>query len=177
MDPFVGQIALFGFNFAPAGWAICDGSLLPISQNDALFALIGTTYGGDGQTNFALPDLRGRIPVHQGQGPGLGNWTMGERAGSETVTLTQGQMPSHGHALVASAANPAAGATAIPGPSVMLASGGTAVTPYAPAGGSATGLSASSVSVAGGSQPHDNMMPTLVANYCISLFGVFPSPS
>ena len=118
MESFVGQIMLFGFGFAPDGWALCDGSLLPIAGNEALFTLIGTTYGGDGDSTFALPDLRGRIPIHMGQAPGLNGYTLGERAGSERVSLQASEMPSHMHLIEAASAE--SGATGTPGPTVVF---------------------------------------------------------
>ena len=166
---------MFGFGRTPNGWQACDGSLLPISQYDALFALIGTTYGGDGQTTFAVPDLRGRLPIHQGQGPGLSNYVIGQRAGTETVTVLPTQMPAHTHTLVAtsgaaSAATPAN--TVLPG----SVSGETFYVSDI-TGATALPMSAQSTSLAGGSQPHENCMPTLTVQYCIATFGIFPSPA
>ena len=166
--PYVGEIRLFAGNFAPVGWMFCQGQILAISENDVLFTLIGTTYGGDGQQTFALPDLRGRVPVHQGQGPGLSPRVIGERAGSETVTLLASQLPNHTHALHASTAS-ATGTT--PGGAMLAA---TSAASYGPGPG-AVAMAPGGVSSAGGGQPHDNMAPTLVVNYIISLFGVFPS--
>lgn len=169
-DPFIGEVRLFAGNFAPQDWAFCDGSILPISQYDTLFALIGTTYGGDGQQTFALPDLRGRVPIHQGAGAGLSNRTLGELAGAESVSLAAAQMPAHTHSLRAStatgAAAPTGGVLAANGVSVYGA--GAATTPMAPQGISAA---------AGGSQAHNNMAPFLAVNYIIALFGIFPSQS
>lgn len=171
MEPFIGQIMLFGFNFTPYGWAICDGRLLPISENEALFALIGTTYGGDGMTTFGLPDLRGRIPICMGWGAGLSSYDLGEMGGTEQVTLVLPQAPAHSHMLEV-AANPSS-STQVPGPSaVFAASKGPNL--YGQAGSPASTLGAC-IDAAGGSQPHENMMPTLVANYCIALQGIFPS--
>lgn len=168
--PYVGEVRLFAGNFAPSGWMLCLGQLIPISEYEVLFNLIGTTYGGDGQATFALPDLRGRVPVHQGAGPGLSPRVMGELGGTETVTLQAGHMPLHTHALVASTAT-ASGST----PSgAMLAS--TTVASYDP-NPATTPMASGAVSSAGGSQPHDNMAPTLTLNYIISLFGIFPSPN
>jgi microcystin-dependent protein len=178
-QPFVGQLALFGFNFAPVGWLPCNGSLLPISQYDVLFALIGTTYGGDGVNTFALPDLRGRVPVHVGgsAGPGLQTWVLGERLGSETVTLTSQQLPSHNHNLTAATASPNAVPSAIPGPTVTLAAGGNGLGVYAPntTGATAEAMNANALSPVGGNQPHENRMPTTAMNYCIAWAGIFPS--
>ena len=170
-QPFIGQLAYFGFNFPPVGWAPCDGRLLLITQYTALFSLIGTTYGGDGQTTFAVPDLRGRLPVHQGQGPGLSNYVIGQKAGVESVTLASQHLPSHSHSVVASATNPNASPTATPGNSVSFATGGGSVAPYAPnaTGATAQQLAANSINIAGASQAHNNMMPITVGNICICL--------
>lgn len=165
-DPFVAEIRIFPFNFAPRGWAWCDGQLLPLSQNTALFSLLGTTYGGNGANNFALPDLRGRAPMHPGQGPGLSLHDLGETGGSETVTLLESEIPAHSHTLSASirpadALNPATLAV------------GTGNNVYAPP--SNTTLAASeALAPAGGSQPHNNMQPYLTFYFCIALQGVFP---
>lgn len=173
--PYIGEIRMFGFGTrgAPNGWQACDGSLLPISQYDALFALIGTTYGGDGQTTFAVPDLRGRVPIHQGQGPGLSNYVLGQRAGTETVTVLPTQMPAHTHTVVATTA---AATTGTPGTTVIpgaVANQTMYVTDTS--GGTPFTLSAQSVTNAGGSQPHENCMPTLTVQYCIATQGIFPS--
>ncbi|MDE3080797.1 MAG: phage tail protein [Paracoccaceae bacterium] len=177
MEPIIGQILLFAFPRVPTGWAACNGQLLSIAQYDALFSLIGTTYGGDGQSTFALPDLRGRVPVHQGQGNGLSTYVMGQQTGSEQVTLTLASMPSHSHSLQAATAAPAQGATGTPGPQVEFAVASGA-SPYTAApSGSPAMLAGQSVGPAGGNMPHDNMMPTLVMNYCIALYGIFPTPS
>lgn len=170
-NPYVGEIRLFGGNFAPAGWAFCDGSLLSIAENDVLFALIGTTYGGDGQTTFALPDLRGRVPVHQGQGPGLQNYVVGQSYGVETVTLTEAQMPSHTHQMQASTHV----ASASKGPTDVLgASPDTMIYGSTPGGGA---LAKNTIGTQRGGQPHDNMGPGLAINFIISLFGIFPTQS
>ena len=169
-QPFVGEIRMFGGNFAPAGWAFCSGQLMPISENETLFNLIGTTYGGDGQETFALPDLQGRIPIHAGQGPGISqSYQLGESAGAESVTLTVSQMPIHTHALIASS-DP--GNATSPGGNLLANPFNTF--PYFPASG-ALQLSAQTLQPAGGSQPHDNMMPFLCVSFIISLFGIFPS--
>ena len=165
-QPYVGEIRMFGGNFAPAGWAFCDGSILAISENDVLFNLIGTTYGGDGQSTFGLPDLRGRTPVHMGQGS-----VIGEQAGSEWVTLNIQQLPSHGHPMVASqsaadAISPAGGFPATP-PSLAMYFNSAPDAAMNPA----------AIPPVGGSQPHDNMQPYLVISFIISLFGIFPSQS
>jgi microcystin-dependent protein len=171
-EPYVGEIRLFGCNFAPAGWAFCAGQLMSIAENETLFTLIGTTYGGDGVTTFGLPDLRGRVPVHTGQGPGLSNRILGEQSGTETVTLTSNQIPAHNHTAVATTG---AATTGTPGPSVIpgaVASQTMYVTDML--GAMPFNASGASVGTAGGSQPHENCMPTLTLNYCISLFGIFP---
>ena len=167
---FVGEIRMFGGNFAPAGWHFCDGSLMPISENDTLFNLIGTTYGGDGQETFGLPDLRGRLPIHAGQGPLITqNYLLGEKAGVETVTLTTNQIPNHNHALLASGYP----GNAI-GPQGNVLANPVNTFPYFPAPGSLQ-LNSQTLQPAGGSQPHDNMMPFLCISFSISLFGVFPT--
>ena len=164
-EPYVGEIRMVGFQFAPVGWALCNGQLLAISQNEVLFQLIGTTYGGDGQNTYALPDLQGRRVVHQGPG-----YVIGQTGGAEAVTLTGEQMPSHSHAAQASS-HP--GTTTSPQNAYWA--GGTASTrPYTPAGGDA-GMLSGIVSSVGGSQPHDNMPPFLTINFIISLFGIFPT--
>lgn len=166
MDPFVGEIRLFGGNFAPQGWAFCDGSLLPISEYETLFNLIGTTYGGDGQSTFALPDLRGRVPVHMG-----GNYVIGQSAGTETVTLTTTQIPAHNHAW---AAGSSAGASAVPDNNIYGASSGFDMYFPDPDGND---MNAGAITLTGGSQPHENMMPFECVSYIISLYGIWPSQS
>jgi microcystin-dependent protein len=170
MNPYVGEIRMFGGTFAPVGWALCEGQPLPISENETLFQLIGTIYGGDGEQTFNLPDLRGRAPVHMGQGPGITtSYQIGEQFGVESVTLTAQQIPQHQHALLARAAG---GNSSTPDGNVLASPPGTAMyvrdTPYAQ-------LSPTIVGPAGGSQPHDNRMPYLAVNFIISLFGIFPS--
>lgn len=166
--PFLGSVKMFGGNFAPRGYALCAGQLLAISQNDALFALIGTVYGGDGQTTFGLPDLRGRAPMHFGQGPGLPSYSLGQTLGTETVTLTAQELPTHSHTLGANA-GPGSGA----GPAAAVWAQSTATQNY---GASAnTQMNAGLVGVAGGNQPHDNMPPSLAINFIIALEGIFPS--
>jgi microcystin-dependent protein len=173
VEPFVGQIQTFGFNFAPRGWATCDGQLLQISSNSALFSLLGTTYGGDGRVTFGLPDLRGRVPLHHGAGPGLTNRTMGERAGTETVTLNANSMPTHTHeaTLEGSTQKPAQGDDGTP-TNKVLARGNQYFD-----GNSDTDMGATSITNAdtGGGQAHANMQPFLSINFCIALTGVFPS--
>jgi len=163
-EPFIGEIRAFGFNFAPRGWAMCNGQLLAIAQNTALFSLLGTMYGGNGQTTFALPDLRGRTPTHNGQGPGLTSRTMGELSGEENHTLVQTEMPQHTHAQPASNAQQDTNrpANAVP------ARGGVYT-------GATDGAVMDPTTVSGGSQPHNNMPPYLVVNYCIALEGIYPS--
>ncbi len=162
-QPYLGEIRMFAGNFAPAGWAFCEGQLLPIAQYDTLFTLIGTTYGGDGQTTFALPDLRGRIPIHQGQGGGLSPYALAESGGVEGVTLTTNQIPSHSHALQAST-NAASGST----PAGNVTGTPTTISLYRAATPTVS-LNSS------GSQPHGNFQPYLCVNFIISLFGPFPS--
>jgi microcystin-dependent protein len=167
-QPFVGEIRMFGGNFAPAGWALCNGALVPIDQNPTLFQLIGTTYGGDGQNNFALPNLQSRIPLHVGPG-----FALGQSGGSETVTLTTAQIPAHSHVPQgATAGSQVSPANNFPG----AATGGTGSVIY---GGAApnTTLVPATIGSSGGNQPHDNMQPFLVVNFIISLFGIFPSQS
>lgn len=171
VDPFVGELMIFAGNFAPRGWAFCDGQLLPIAQNTALFSLLGTMYGGNGQTTFGLPDLRGRAPIHVGQGPGLSNFTQGELGGEENHTLTAAEMPAHTHTAYADATN-----GTVDSPVNALPARNPASIPAYGAGASAT-LAANHVGTAGGSQAHNNMPPYLVLNYCIALQGVFPSRS
>jgi microcystin-dependent protein len=170
-DPFVAEIRVFPFNFAPKGWAWCDGQLLPLSQNTALFSLLGTTYGGNGKSNFALPDLQGRAPMHPGQGPGLSLHDLGETGGSETVTLLLPEMPFHGHSLVASSGDEAESNiptnNALTRAKLNIYSNNTTVTPLAP----------EALPPAGGNQPHNNMMPYLTFYFCIALQGVFPPRS
>ncbi|WP_224371934.1 phage tail protein [Hyalangium versicolor] len=172
-EPFVGEIRLFSGNFAPRGWAFCEGQLLSIAQNQALFAILGTTYGGNGQTTFALPDLRGRYPMQPGQGPGLSPRTLGEQGGVETVTLVANQMPAHNHSL---AANGAQGDQFSPQgtvPAVIIDSTGQPVNAYSNTANAT--MAAQAMSLAGGSQPHNNMSPFLCINFIIALQGVFPS--
>ena len=168
-DPFVAEIRIFPFNFAPKGWAWCNGQLMPISQNTALFSLLGTTYGGDGKSTFALPDLQGRAPMHPGQGPGLSLHDLGETGGAEAVTLLESEMPVHAHQVMSSTFG---GDNILPGPTVTLAgsSGGNAYAPPPPTSQAA----AQALPPAGGDQPHNNMMPYLTFYFCIALQGVFP---
>ena len=168
-DPFVAEIRIFPFNFAPKGWAWCNGQLLPLSQNTALFSLLGTTYGGNGKSNFALPDLQGRAPMHPGQGPGLSLHDLGETGGSETVTLLESEIPAHTHMLrgTNSEAEAALPSDAVIGRqtfNVFQATVNANLTPMAP----------ESLAPAGGDQPHNNMMPYLTCYFNIALQGVFP---
>jgi microcystin-dependent protein len=173
-DPFVGEIRLFGFPRVPTGWLACNGQTLPISNYQVLYALIGTTYGGDGQSTFLLPNLQGRAAIGQGQGQGLPNYPMGQPGGEEVHTLIDAEMPSHSHALTSSTTV----ATAVtPGPTLHLAtiSAGTLYAP--PANIPSYDVMAACVQTAGNSLPHDNMMPTVVCNYCICYEGVYPATS
>jgi len=168
-DQFLGSITLVGFNFAPVGWAFCNGQLMAINQNQALFALLGTQFGGDGQTTFALPDLRGRVPVHQGQGAGLSNYVMGEVLGSESVTLTTQQIPAHTHT-VAPGASSGEPTTDRPDGAYPSANGY-----YSSSATSGVTMPAPTVSNVGGNQPHSNIQPVLALNFIIALEGIFPS--
>ena len=168
-QPYVGEIRLFAGNFNPAGWALCNGQILPISENETLFQLIGTTYGGDGQATFALPNLQSRVPIHMGTATSGVTYTLAEAAGVESVTLTTQQIPSHTHPLLVSGDS---GSTANPGGAMPA----TGVTIYRPQPASVL-MNASAITPVGGSQPHENMQPFLCINYIISLFGIFPSPT
>jgi microcystin-dependent protein len=168
MDPFVAEIRIYPFNFPPKGWAFCDGQLLPISQNTALFSLLGTTYGGDGKSTFALPNMQGNAPMHPGQGPGLSLHDLGETGGSETVSLLESEIPAHSHTLRASLDD---ADLRIPTASRSLAKANSSV--YV-TGNPNTALAAEGLTPAGGDQPHNNMMPYLTLNFCIALQGVFP---
>jgi len=169
MDPFVAEIRIFPFNFAPKGWAFCDGQILPLSQNTALFSLLGTTYGGDGKSNFALPNMQGNAPMHPGQGPGLSLHDLGETGGSETVTLLESEIPAHSHALRADILDIADTNVVSPNASYALSSGGTL---YQAAGNAI--LADVALAPAGGDQPHNNLQPYLTLNFCIALQGVYP---
>jgi microcystin-dependent protein len=171
-DPFVAEIRIFPFQITPKGWARCDGQLLPISQNTALFSLLGTFYGGDGKSNFALPDVGGRAPMHPGQGPGLTEHFLGETGGAETVSLLESEMPAHSHGLQAS--NSAGIAQSPVGNLLAGGVGGIAMYADPPPPGSLTALSDVALPPAGGDQPHNNMQPYLTLNFCIALQGVFP---
>jgi microcystin-dependent protein len=170
MDPFYAEIRIFPFNFPPKGWAFCDGQILPLSQNTALFSLLGTTYGGDGKSTFALPNLQGAVPMHPGQGPGLSLHDLGETGGTETVTLLESEIPAHSHAVQA---NAAPSDLQLPGSDRALAraTGGNA---YKAPPAATTQLSDQALTPAGGDQPHNNLQPYLTLNFCIALQGVFP---
>ena len=168
-EPFVGEIRMFAGNFAPRGWAFCDGQLLAISQNDALFSLLGTIYGGDGRTTYGLPDMRGRIPIHAGSGPGLSPRRLGAKGGTENETLIVNQLPSHSHAWrassgVAGQSQPVGHALAQSGSNIYIASSTNLVN-----------LSSNSVTSTGGSRSHTNLMPFLCIHFIIALFGIYPS--
>ena len=175
-EPFLSEIRMMSFNFPPKGWAFCNGQFLPINQNQALFSLLGTTYGGNGQTNFALPDLRGRVPIHTG-----GGHSLGEAAGSSGVTVNIQQLPTHTHTMQAKAAQAPLIGGAVTGPTKSLAQAAISnanppptVNLYA-TGAPLVAMAANSTSNTGGSQPHNNMMPYLTINFCIALQGIFPS--
>lgn len=167
-DPFVAEIRIFGFNFAPKGWAFCQGQILPLSQNTALFSLLGTTYGGDGKSNFALPNLQGSAPMFWGQGPGLSLHDIGETSGSENITLLQSEMPIHSHQV--SVVPDLSNSGGIPGPQSYLAIAN--IPTYNSVAN--TSMSPNELSITGGSLPHNNMQPYLTLNFCIALQGVFP---
>jgi microcystin-dependent protein len=167
-DPFLGELKLFPYNFAPRGWAFCNGQILSIAQNTALFSLLGTTYGGNGQTTFALPDLRGRVPISSGQGPGLSSYSLGQVGGSENETLLIQQMPAHTHLVQATTEH---ATRSQPGGKVPAAVSAGAY------GGPATDatMAPNMIGMAGNSQPHNNLSPYLTLNWCIALTGIFPS--
>lgn len=169
-EPFLSEIRIMSFSYAPRGWAQCNGQLLPINQNQALFSLLGTTYGGNGQTNFALPDMRGNVPLHEGSGH-----TLGEKAGAQAVTITASTMPTHPHDFSSNTCVQSASANATVGPpaSNYWANSGRAA--YSTGGVSLGAMAPGAVTNVGGSQPHTNMQPYLVLNFCIALVGVFPS--
>lgn len=174
MDPFLAEIRIFPFNFAPRGWATCDGQLMPISQNTALFSLLGTFYGGDGKSNFALPNLQGRSPLQPGQGPGLSLYFLGQTGGEDTVTLLQTEIPMHNHTVSAKTAGTAADPNGLlwgnPG-------GRPAPNFFATAAGTPQNMNPSALSPSGSSQPHNNLMPYLTMNFCIALQGIYPPRS
>lgn len=169
-EPFLAEIRIVGFNFAPRGWAFCDGQILPINQNQSLYSLLGTTYGGDGRTSFALPDIRGRTPIHVGQNPSGGQFfTEGKKSGEETHTLSAAEMPQHNHDARASGA-----AANAPNSSGALLGQSQPFPVYEPPGNSVN-LNSGAIANVGGGQAHNNMQPYLVINYCIALQGLFPS--
>lgn len=170
-QPYVGEIRMFGGTFAPAGWMFCDGQLLPISENETLFNLIGTTYGGDGESTFALPNLQSRVPIHQGSGPDGNNYVLAETGGVEEVTLTMNQIPTHNHAFLGSST-----AATLTSPSGSVV-GTSAQVDYLTIAQASVALNANAITPVGGSQPHSNLQPYLTLNFIISLFGIFPSPS
>src|SRR5262245_14048242 len=173
-NPFLAEIRILPFNFAPKGWAFCDGQLLPISQNTALFSLLGTTYGGDGKSNFALPNMQGNAPMHPGQGPGLSLHDLGETSGSDTVSLLESEIASHSHTLMGQGA---LGNRTTPAANAIARTSGS--TPFVPSSGNPplVTMAATALAPAGGSQPHNNLQPYLTLNFCIAMQGVFPPRS
>ncbi|TPK71836.1 phage tail protein [Mesorhizobium sp. B2-4-15] len=171
-DPFVAEIRIFPFNFPPKGWAFCDGQLLPLSQNTALFSLLGTTYGGDGKSNFALPDMQGNAPMHPGQGIGLSLHYLGETGGSDTVSLLQSEIPSHSHFMRAHNGDPADIQTPTPATSFAQSAQGNAY--QATTNANMVAMADQALTSAGADQPHNNLMPYLTLNFCIALQGVYP---
>jgi microcystin-dependent protein len=171
-DPFIGEIRMFGFNFAPVGWATCSGQLMPINQNTALFSLLGTYYGGNGTTTFALPDLRSRVAVNQGQGTGLSSYVIGQQGGTENTTLLQGNMPAHNHT-VSPAASDANAQVSRPGGAVLAR---TATSIYNSASDGTT-MAGATTSTNGSNQPFSNLQPYLAVNFCIAVQGIYPSRS
>ncbi|MEM5585249.1 tail fiber protein [Roseibium sp. AS2] len=173
-EPFIAEIRIFAGNFAPRGWAFCDGQLLPIAQNTALFSLIGTTYGGDGRTTTALPNLQGRAPMHPGRGPGLTSRRLGERVGAETVTLTEAQIPSHSHTVRASSTS---GGIAIPAVTTSFGRSGSDRAYHSDTASNLVDMAFEALSTTGGGQAHDNVQPYLAMNFIIALLGLYPSRS
>jgi microcystin-dependent protein len=170
-DQFVAEIRIFGFNFAPTGWALCNGQILPISQNTALFSLLGTTYGGNGQSTFALPDMQDNAPMHPGQGPGLSLHDLGEQGGEPFVTLLESEIPVHNHVVQAYTGDPAD--SRIPNPNESLGAPAPGLL-YNPTTSGLKTMAPQAFTPAGGSLPHNNMMPYLTLNFCIALQGIFP---
>jgi microcystin-dependent protein len=175
MEPFLGEIRMTGFNFAPVGWALCNGQILSIAQNTALFSLLGTTYGGDGRATFALPDLRGRVPLHQGQGPGLQPFVLGEVGGEPTHTLITPEMPAHNHLAQAMAYNGAGNSNVAAGHAWAKDAGTQSATYTTNAPNISMAPNTVNVAITGSSQPHNNMQPYLTVNFIIALQGIFPS--
>lgn len=171
MDPFVAEIRIFPFNFAPKGWAFCDGQLLPISQNTALFSLLLTTYGGDGKANFGLPNIQGAAPMHPGQGPGLSLHDLGETGGSDTVTLLESEVPAHNHTIGTATAT---GDLKVPDSGAVLTRSKGGSVYEIPPGTNLQNLAGQALTPAGGDQPHNNLQPYLTLNFCIALQGVYP---
>jgi microcystin-dependent protein len=174
-EPFIGEIRIFGGNFAPRGWALCDGQLLAVSQNDALFSLLGTIYGGDGRTTFGLPDMRGRVPVHAGTGPGLSNRRLGAKGGTETVTLSAGQVPSHNHGGALRAVGSDATSSDPTGRMFARATKSAAYHTGTGRGEGTVSMASGTLTSTGGNQPHTNLAPTLCLNFIIALVGIYPS--
>jgi microcystin-dependent protein len=170
MDPFVAEIRIFAFSFPPRGWAFCDGQLMSISQNTALFSLLGTTYGGDGKSTFGLPDMQTNVPMNFGQGPGLSNYFLGQMGGSQYVTLQQSEVPSHNHGVQSAPANFPGTSNVVGGNSYAKSAQGNAYTTPA----NFVNMNIQEVSSVGNNQPHNNMMPFIALNFCIALQGVFP---
>ena len=173
MDPFIAEIRIFPFSFAPQGWAFCNGQILPISQNAALFSLLRNTYGGNGTTNFQLPNMQGNVPMHPGQGPGLSMHDLGETDGSETVSLLQSEIPAHSHSLNAYNNPPPANA-GTPDPTLSMARSSGATAYKQPPFGAVGAMSGSILPAVGGNQPHNNLQPYITMNFCIALQGVYP---
>lgn len=171
LNPFVAEVCCFPYNFPPKGWAFCDGQLLPLSQNTALFSLLGTFYGGDGKSNFALPNIQGSVPLHQGQSSTGTEYFLGQTGGEETVTLLQSEMPGHSHSLMANAVT---GDTNSPSPGVSLARSHNATAYQNVTNQNLVSLDVSAISPSGGSLPHNNLMPYLTLNFCIAMQGIFP---
>jgi len=176
-NPFVAEVRIFPFNFAPTGWAFCNGQILPLSQNTALFSLLGTTYGGDGKSNFALPNMQGNVPMHPGQGPGLSLHDLGETGGSDTVSLLESEIPSHTHVINCIDGPRVGGQSGQPNNATLVKTGGAPANAYASGATQNLTMSSNMVAPAGGDQPHNNLMPYLTLNFCIALQGVYPPRS
>lgn len=174
--PFVGEIKIFGFNFPPRNWAFCNGQLIAISQNTALFSILGTYYGGNGQSNFALPNMQGSSPISSGQGAGLSDYVIGEQVGEGTVTLLSTEMPTHTHLVNSAISNPPVVAQQVrtPGPTALFSSSGPG-SAYSVAATPAQAMAPQAIGLAGGNQPHQNRQPYLAMNFCIALYGIFPT--